>query len=125
MWFLRVQSRMASLDGLSPSTNGLTIGLYGMVNVFMSMEHQSILSCNYMVVQVCEIFFLLSLHLKENGALSLQVNAPQEPYKPNFHFSKHFAVFHQEIHINNYDACFFITNSTHDMPQFEENGVSL
>jgi hypothetical protein len=31
-----MQSKMASLDGLSPPTNGLTIGLYGMVNVFLS-----------------------------------------------------------------------------------------
>ncbi len=84
---------MASFDGLSPPTNGLTIGLYGMVNVFLSMEHKSILSCNQMVVQVCELFFLLSLQLKENGALLLQVNAPQEPYKPNFHFFKHSIVF--------------------------------
>jgi len=63
VWFLQVRSRMASLDGLVPPTNGLTIGSSGMVNVFLSMEHQSILWCNQMAIQVCEIFFLLSLHL--------------------------------------------------------------
>jgi hypothetical protein len=43
---------MASLDGIVPSTNGMTIGSAGMVNVFMSMEHQAILWCNEFVVKV-------------------------------------------------------------------------
>lgn len=43
---------MASLDGIVPPTNGLTIGAAGMVNVFLSTEHQSILWCNQLVMQV-------------------------------------------------------------------------
>lgn len=43
---------MASLDGIVPPTNGLTIGAAGMVNVFLSTEHQSILWCNQVVMQV-------------------------------------------------------------------------
>lgn len=43
---------MASLDGLVPSTHGLTIEAPGMLNVWLGMEHQSILWCNQLVVQV-------------------------------------------------------------------------
>ena len=53
----QVRSRMASLDGIVPPTNGLTIGSAGMVNVFLSIEHQSILWCNQLVMQV--IFFCI------------------------------------------------------------------
>ncbi|KAG0570658.1 hypothetical protein KC19_6G178400 [Ceratodon purpureus] len=48
----QVRSRMSSLDGIVPPTNGLTVNTAGMVNIWMSMEHQSILWCNQMVVQV-------------------------------------------------------------------------
>lgn len=48
----QVRSRMASLDGIVPPTNGLTIGAAGMVNVFLSTDHQSILWCNQLVMQV-------------------------------------------------------------------------
>ncbi|CAM6033799.1 unnamed protein product [Sphagnum compactum] len=50
---------MASLDGLVPPTNGLTIGLSSMVDVFLSMEHQSILRCNQMTVQVAHTLLQL------------------------------------------------------------------
>lgn len=43
---------MASLDGIVPPTNGLTIGTTSMVNVFLSTEHQSILWCNQVAMQV-------------------------------------------------------------------------
>lgn len=46
---------MASLDGIVPPTNSLTIGAAGMVNVFLSTEHQSILWCNQMVMQVSSV----------------------------------------------------------------------
>ncbi|KAJ7535798.1 hypothetical protein O6H91_12G046400 [Diphasiastrum complanatum] len=48
----QVRSRMASLDGIVPPTNGLTIGAPEMLNVWLSSEHQSILWCNQLVVQV-------------------------------------------------------------------------
>lgn len=48
----QVRSKMASLDGIVPSTHGLTIGAPGMLNVWLGMEHQSILWCNQLVVQV-------------------------------------------------------------------------
>uniref|UniRef100_A0A7I4AUK2 GPI inositol-deacylase n=1 Tax=Physcomitrium patens TaxID=3218 RepID=A0A7I4AUK2_PHYPA len=48
----QVRSRMSSLDGIVPPTHGLTVATSGMVKIWMSMEHQSILWCNQMVVQV-------------------------------------------------------------------------
>ncbi|KAH7282837.1 hypothetical protein KP509_35G049700 [Ceratopteris richardii] len=48
----QVRSKMASLDGLVPSTHGLSIAAPGMLNVWLGMEHQSILWCNQLVVQV-------------------------------------------------------------------------
>jgi glycosylphosphatidylinositol deacylase len=48
----QIRSRMASLDGIVPSTNGMTISSTGIVNVFMSMEHQAIVWCNEFVVKV-------------------------------------------------------------------------
>jgi len=50
----QVRSRMASveLDGILLPTNGLTTSSAGMVNVFMSIEHQSTLSCNQLVMQL-------------------------------------------------------------------------
>lgn len=50
--FFQVRSKLASLDGIVPFTNGFTIGSSGMNNVWLSMEHQSILWCNQLVVQV-------------------------------------------------------------------------
>ncbi|CAM6043491.1 unnamed protein product [Sphagnum compactum] len=61
----QVRSRMASLDGIVPSTNGMTIGSAGMVNVFMSMEHQAILWCNEFVVKTAHT--LLQLIDKDTG----------------------------------------------------------
>lgn len=48
----QVRSKLTSLEGIVPSTHGLTIGATGMRNVWLSMEHQSILWCNQLVVQV-------------------------------------------------------------------------
>lgn len=48
----QIRSRMASLDSIVPSTNGMTISCTGIVNVFMSMEHQAIVWCNEFVVKV-------------------------------------------------------------------------
>uniref|UniRef100_A0A0D6QW97 GPI inositol-deacylase n=1 Tax=Araucaria cunninghamii TaxID=56994 RepID=A0A0D6QW97_ARACU len=48
----QVRATLASLEGIVPSTHGLTIGATGMRDVWLSMEHQSILWCNQLVVQV-------------------------------------------------------------------------
>ncbi|WOK95247.1 GPI inositol-deacylase isoform X1 [Canna indica] len=61
----QVRSKLASLDGIVPSTNGFTIGSSGMKNVWLSMEHQSILWCNQLVVQVSHA--LLSIINTETG----------------------------------------------------------
>ncbi|CAM6094752.1 unnamed protein product [Calypogeia fissa] len=61
----QVRSRFASLDGIIPPTHGLTIGAPGMLNVWLSMEHQSILWCNQLVVQVSHT--LLQLVDKKTG----------------------------------------------------------
>lgn len=61
----QVRSKMASLDGIVPSTHGLTIGAPGMLNVWLGMEHQSILWCNQLVVQVSHT--LLQIIDKKSG----------------------------------------------------------
>ncbi|CAD6219907.1 unnamed protein product [Miscanthus lutarioriparius] len=48
----QIRSRMASLDGIVPSTHGFMVGSSSMKNVWLSMEHQSILWCNQLAVQV-------------------------------------------------------------------------
>ncbi|RZC51018.1 hypothetical protein C5167_019441 [Papaver somniferum] len=48
----QVRPKLESLDGIVPSTHGFTIGTMGMRNVWVSMEHQAILWCNQVVVQV-------------------------------------------------------------------------
>ncbi|CAN6448322.1 unnamed protein product [Victoria cruziana] len=61
----QVRSKLASLDGIVPASNGFTIGTTGMKNVWLSMEHQSILWCNQLVVQVSHA--LLSIVDSETG----------------------------------------------------------
>ncbi|KAK1629882.1 hypothetical protein QYE76_004197 [Lolium multiflorum] len=48
----QVRSRLASLDGIVPSTHGFMVGSSSVKNVWLSMEHQSILWCNQLAVQV-------------------------------------------------------------------------
>lgn len=48
----QVRSKLESLDGIVPPTNGFFISSTGMKNVWLSMEHQAILWCNQLVVQV-------------------------------------------------------------------------
>ncbi|PIA26437.1 hypothetical protein AQUCO_09300025v1 [Aquilegia coerulea] len=45
-------SKLESLDGIVPASHHLVIGSSGMRNVWLSMEHQIILWCNQLVVQV-------------------------------------------------------------------------
>ncbi|KAG8384921.1 hypothetical protein BUALT_Bualt04G0168400 [Buddleja alternifolia] len=55
----QVRSKLESLDGIVPPTHGFMISSTGMKNVWLSMEHQVILWCNQLVVQVSHT--LLSL----------------------------------------------------------------
>ncbi|KAL5205279.1 hypothetical protein ABZP36_033488 [Zizania latifolia] len=61
----QVRSRLASLDGIVPSTHGFMVGSSSMKNVWLSMEHQSILWCNQLVAQVAHT--LLSMVDPLNG----------------------------------------------------------
>ncbi|KAK9126756.1 hypothetical protein Scep_015602 [Stephania cephalantha] len=61
----QVRSKLESLDGIVPATHGFMIGSTGMRNVWLSMEHQAILWCNQLVVQVSHT--LLSLIDSETG----------------------------------------------------------
>ncbi|XWS44062.1 hypothetical protein CRYUN_Cryun15aG0012500 [Craigia yunnanensis] len=55
----QVRSKLESLDGIVPPTHGFMISSTSMKNVWLSMEHQAILWCNQLVVQVSHT--LLSL----------------------------------------------------------------
>ncbi|XP_044502922.1 uncharacterized protein LOC123223679 isoform X2 [Mangifera indica] len=55
----QVRSGLESLDGIVPPTHGFMIPSTGMKNVWLSMEHQAILWCNQLVIQVSHT--LLSL----------------------------------------------------------------
>lgn len=61
----QVRSKLESLDGIVPSTHGFMISSTGMKNVWLSMEHQAILWCNQLVVQVSHT--LLSLIDSKTG----------------------------------------------------------
>lgn len=49
---IQIRSKLASLDGIVPVTHGFMISSSSMKNVWLSMDHQSILWCNQLVVQV-------------------------------------------------------------------------
>ncbi|VFQ73512.1 unnamed protein product [Cuscuta campestris] len=55
----QVRSQLESLDGIVPPTHGFMVSSTCMKNVWLSMEHQVILWCNQLVVQVSHT--LLSL----------------------------------------------------------------
>ncbi|MBA0599428.1 hypothetical protein Gorai_005648, partial [Gossypium raimondii] len=55
----QVRSKLESLDGIVPPTHGFMMSSTSMKNVWLSMEHQTILWCNQLVVQVSHT--LLSL----------------------------------------------------------------
>ncbi|KAL5581294.1 hypothetical protein UlMin_013736 [Ulmus minor] len=61
----QVRSKLESLDGIVPPTHGFMISSTGMRNVWLSMEHQAILWCNQLVVQVSHT--LLSLIDSNSG----------------------------------------------------------
>ncbi|KAJ0778195.1 putative GPI inositol-deacylase PGAP1, alpha/Beta hydrolase [Helianthus annuus] len=61
----QIRTKLESVDGIVPSTNGFMISSMGVKNVWLSMEHQVILWCNQLVVQVSHT--LLSLVDPETG----------------------------------------------------------
>ncbi|KAK6928470.1 GPI inositol-deacylase PGAP1-like, partial [Dillenia turbinata] len=61
----QVRTMLESLDGIVPPTHGFMISSTGMKNVWLSMEHQVILWCNQLVVQVSHT--LLSLIDSKSG----------------------------------------------------------
>ncbi|KAG0463108.1 hypothetical protein HPP92_021584 [Vanilla planifolia] len=61
----QVRSKLSSLNGIVPSSHGFMIGSSNMKNVWLSMEHQTILWCNQLVVQLSHT--LLALINPENG----------------------------------------------------------
>ncbi|KAM7467704.1 hypothetical protein LguiB_015266 [Lonicera macranthoides] len=61
----QVRAKLESLDGIVPPTHGFMISSSSMKNVWLSMEHQVILWCNQLVVQVSHT--LLSLTDPETG----------------------------------------------------------
>ncbi|KAH7847529.1 hypothetical protein Vadar_027217 [Vaccinium darrowii] len=61
----QVRTKLESLDGIVPPSHGFVISSTAMKNVWLSMEHQVILLCNQLVVQVSHT--LLSLMDPETG----------------------------------------------------------
>ncbi|XP_022750511.1 uncharacterized protein LOC111299544 isoform X2 [Durio zibethinus] len=61
----QVRTKLESLDGIVPSSHGFMISSTSMKNVWLSMEHQAILWCNQIVVQVSHT--LLSLVDSRSG----------------------------------------------------------
>ena len=53
-----MRTKLESLDGIVPPTNGFMISSTAMKNVWLSMEHQAILWCNQLVVQLGRTPFL-------------------------------------------------------------------
>lgn len=61
----QVRTKLSSLEGIVPASHGFMTGSTGMKNVWLSMDHQSILWCNQLVVQVSHT--LLSMIDSETG----------------------------------------------------------
>lgn len=62
-FFLQVRSKLTSLDNIVPPTHGFMISSTAMKNVWLSMEHQAILWCNQLVVQVSRFILVKSIYL--------------------------------------------------------------
>ncbi|CAL1358278.1 unnamed protein product [Linum trigynum] len=56
----QVQTKLETLDGIVPPTHGFFISSTSMRNVWLSMEHQAILWCNQLVVQVSQTLLNLA-----------------------------------------------------------------
>ncbi|CAL5325360.1 unnamed protein product [Camellia sinensis] len=56
---IKVRTKLESLDGIVPPSHGFFISSTAMKNVWLSMEHQVILWCNQLVVQVLHTFLSL------------------------------------------------------------------
>lgn len=61
-FFLQVRSKLTSLDNIVPPTHGFMISSTAMKNVWLSMEHQAILWCNQLVVQVSRFILVKNIY---------------------------------------------------------------
>nr|GLL18614.1 uncharacterized protein LOC109180424 isoform X1 [Ipomoea trifida] len=88
----QVRAKLESLDGIVPPTHGFMISSTSMKNVWLSMEHQVILWCNQLVVQVSHT--LLSLIDEETSQpfpdaqrrLAIFTKMLQSAIPPNFNW---------------------------------------
>ncbi|CAA6661528.1 unnamed protein product [Spirodela intermedia] len=61
----QIRTELTSLEGIVPPTHGFMIGTSSVKNVWLSVDHQSILWCNQLVIQISHT--LLSLINPGNG----------------------------------------------------------
>ena len=61
-FFLQVRSKLTSPDNIVPPTHGFMISSTAMKNVWLSMEHQAILWCNQLVVQVSRFILVKNIY---------------------------------------------------------------
>ncbi|KAL6977138.1 hypothetical protein U1Q18_025933 [Sarracenia purpurea var. burkii] len=79
----QVRTKLESLDGIVPPSHGFMVSSTAMKNVWLSMEHQVILWCNQLVVQV------------SHALLSLMDPATGQPFSDT---KKRLAVFTKMLH---------------------------
>ncbi|XP_022873269.1 uncharacterized protein LOC111392216 isoform X1 [Olea europaea var. sylvestris] len=103
----QVRSKLESLDGIVPSTHGFMISSTSMKNVWLSMEHQVILWCNQLVVQVSHT--LLSLIDAKTGQpfhdvrkrLAIFTKMLHSGIPENFDWLRESSVSQQSAHLSN------------------------
>lgn len=103
----QVRSKLESLDGIVPSTHGFMISSTSMKNVWLSMEHQVILWCNQLVVQVSHT--LLSLIDAKTGQpfhnvrkrLAIFTKMLHSGIPENFDWLRESSVSQQSAHFSN------------------------
>lgn len=94
----QVRSKLESVDGIVPSTHGFMISSMGMKNVWLSMEHQVILWCNQLVVQVSHT--LLSLIDPKTGQPILGTRKRLETFTKMLHGGMPGSISRQSSHLS-------------------------
>ncbi|CAH9092271.1 unnamed protein product [Cuscuta epithymum] len=102
----QVRAKLESLDGIVPSTHGFMISSTCMKNVWLSMEHQVIMWCNQLVVQVSHT--LLSLiddkthqpFMDVQRRLGIFTKMLQSAIPPNFDRIQHRQLPYQLFHVS-------------------------
>lgn len=106
----QVRSKIESLDGIVPPTHGFMISSTGMKNVWLSMEHQAILWCNQLVVQVSHTLLSLIdsrtgqpfLDTRQRLAMFSRMLRSGTPQSFNWMMQSH--LFHQSTSVSIKDA---------------------